>query len=247
MTGLGLTIALLTSPPPTGGVVLVYTPSIETHRRLVQRLERLDPSIVALAIDDPWPKTNQPRVALALGAAGLQRVRADWPTLPRAALLQWSIPPADASVELWSRLRPEPQCTATLLRERFGDSGWVVLADPYDDEAHELAAALGAVLVAGSPAQKHRGLSQHRRSNIWLRPHPTDMSAPEWIAWLGRWGAADGVFVGSDLPALARLGYAHPIEIDLDAMARDTTAWLHRVRRRAVEPRVELEVQCQRT
>lgn len=245
MIGIGLSLALMAPPAAVGGVVLIYTPSIELHRELVQRIEQRDPSIVALTLEDPWPKSSKPRAAIALGTRALVRVNEEWPDLPRGALLQWAEPPSSrASSELWGSLRPEPLCTAEILRRHHGPHDWLVIAAEGDGEAEVLARALGAALVLGPPALQHRQVTKHPYRNVWLRAQPRDASAVEWLTWLGHLGKAAHIFVGSDMPGLTRLGFEHPVQADLDAMAKDTVTWLQRARRRPIRGRTRLEVRC---
>jgi len=244
---LAIAWALSSQAPASGGVALVYSPAIELHRALVDRFQRRDPSVVLIAVDDPWPKANRPRAAVALGRAAMERARQEWPDVPHALLLQWDVVPEPTPhPELWAGLRADPTCTARILAQTFGESGWLVLAGDTDGDAEALARELGAVLVAGDVATQHRAVLSGAFRKIWLRAEPRHAEAPEWLAWLARIGRAEPWFVGTDLPALAQLGFAAPVAIDLDRMAADTLAWLHATRRRPQRGRTTLEVQCRR-
>lgn len=245
--GLGISLALLSQTPAAGGVALVYSPTIELHRALVERFHQRDPSVVVVAVDDPWPHPHAPRAAIALGRTAMERTRQDWPSIPHALLLQWeSTTSPTHRPELWGGLRAAPGCTAELLERTHGESGWLVLAGDADTEALALAHELDAVLVAGDVAAQHRAVLSGKFRRIWLRAEPRHAEAPEWLAWLAGLGRAEHWFVGSDMPALAHLGFADPIALDLDGMASDTLSWLHATRRRPQRGRTPLEVRCRK-
>lgn len=243
----GLALALLAAPAPSGGVAVVYTPSVAAHREFVAALERRDPSVVALAVGDVWSKPIAPRAAIAVGNAAATQVDHAWPELPRAHLLQWQALAPAGALELVSSVHPEAQCTAELLRAAVGGDGWMILAPPTDHGALLLATALGAELVFGDARDHHRALRTRSPDKVWLRGHPGLARTPEWLELLGQLGRSELAYVGSDLPALRGLGIAAPIQVDVEVHAEAASDWIEQVRKRRTRKPTTLEVECKAT
>jgi len=241
--GLGLALVAWTAFVPAEGIALVFSPALAQHRDLVEGIERRLPSVVAIAVDDPWSRASPPRVAIAIGEAALERIATQWPHTPRAALLLWHPPPPSGVPELIGTLRAADVCTADRLVAHRGAGGWIVLAAAQDDAAQGVAERLDAVLVEGSPREHFAALKRTGLRKTWIRADPS-MLVSAWLVALGHLAGASDFYVAADWVGLERFGLDYPVVVDVDAMAEATLEWVAAVRRGVRRPRTLLEVGC---
>lgn len=231
--------AQVTLPSPAGTIV-VYVPTIAVHQQLADEIAHDDPSIVLLPLGESWPRNAPPRRVVALGNKAARWADSEWPLAPVAVALTWSVPPTMPALTVMGR--PAEACTARVLRSRYGETSWVVLAAERDEGAGELAAELGGALHRGNVRQLHASVQDLSPGTaIWFRADPK-LANPLWLRRLGMLGRR-GWTVAGDAPGLSAYGIETPVPPDIVGTAKRLRTWAHR-RRLDRNPLVE-QLPCQ--